>query len=55
VKILFNDYDLSDVSLERDIFRQAGIEMLEAQCPARSRKLSTPRVIVVRCWYCTPR
>jgi hypothetical protein len=36
MKVLFTDYDLLDVSLERDIFRQAGIEMLEAQDPFMS-------------------
>ena len=32
MKVLFTDYDYFDITLERDIFRQAGIEMLEAQC-----------------------
>jgi phosphoglycerate dehydrogenase-like enzyme len=32
MKVLFTDHDMLDVSLERDIFREAGIEMLEAQC-----------------------
>lgn len=30
--ILFTDYDLLDITLERDIFRNAGIELREAQC-----------------------
>jgi D-3-phosphoglycerate dehydrogenase len=32
MKVLFTDYDMLDVSLEREIFREAGIELLEAQC-----------------------
>jgi phosphoglycerate dehydrogenase-like enzyme len=32
MKVLFTDYDLLDVTLERDLFRQAGIELVEAQC-----------------------
>ena len=36
MKVLFTDYDFLDISLERDIFRQAGIEMLEAQYPFMS-------------------
>jgi phosphoglycerate dehydrogenase-like enzyme len=32
MKALFTDYDLLDVTLERDLFRQAGIELVEAQC-----------------------
>ena len=31
-KVLFTDYDMLDVSLERQIFREAGIELVEAQC-----------------------
>lgn len=31
-KVLFTDYDMLDISLEREIFRQAGIELIEAQC-----------------------
>jgi phosphoglycerate dehydrogenase-like enzyme len=32
MKVLFTDYDMKDVSLEREMFRTAGIELLEAQC-----------------------
>lgn len=32
MKVLFTDHDLLDISLERTILREAGIELLEAQC-----------------------
>ncbi len=32
MKVLFTDYDLRDISLEREIFRDAGLELVEAQC-----------------------
>ena len=32
MKILFTDYDMLDINLERAIFKDAGIEMIEAQC-----------------------
>lgn len=32
MKVLFTDYDMLDVSLERKLFRDAGIELIEAQC-----------------------
>lgn len=32
MKVLFTDYDLLDVSLERTLFADAGIELVEAQC-----------------------
>lgn len=32
MKVLFTDYDMLDVTLERTLFRDAGIELLEAQC-----------------------
>ncbi len=32
MKVLFTDFDMTDVSLEREIFREAGIELVEAQC-----------------------
>jgi phosphoglycerate dehydrogenase-like enzyme len=32
MKVLFTDYDMLDVSLERTLFREAGIELVEAQC-----------------------
>lgn len=32
MKVLFTDYDMKSVELERAIFREAGIELIEAQC-----------------------
>jgi len=32
MKVLFTDYDMLDASIERPIFRAAGIELIEAQC-----------------------
>ena len=32
MKVLFTDHDMLDVSLERTLFREAGLELLEAQC-----------------------
>ncbi len=32
MKVLFTDHDLLDISLERGIFRDAGITLIEAQC-----------------------
>ena len=32
MRVLFTDYDMLDVSLERSLFRDAGIELVEAQC-----------------------
>ena len=32
MKVLFTDYDMLDVSLERTLFREAGIQLIEAQC-----------------------
>jgi phosphoglycerate dehydrogenase-like enzyme len=32
MKVLFTDYDMLDVSLERALFRDAGIALVEAQC-----------------------
>ncbi len=32
MKVLFTDHDMLDISLERTLFREAGIELLEAQC-----------------------
>jgi D-3-phosphoglycerate dehydrogenase len=32
MRVLLTDYDFLDITLERDIFRQAGMELLEAQC-----------------------
>ncbi len=31
-KVLFTDHDMLDISLERQIFREAGIELVEGQC-----------------------
>jgi phosphoglycerate dehydrogenase-like enzyme len=43
MKVLFTDHDYLDVSLERDIFRQAGIEMLEAQCRTEQEVIDAAR------------
>ncbi|MGH1358798.1 MAG: C-terminal binding protein [Burkholderiaceae bacterium] len=32
MKVLFTDYDMLDISLERDLFAQAGLTLVEAQC-----------------------
>lgn len=32
MKVLFTDHDLLDITLEREIFREAGITLVEAQC-----------------------
>lgn len=32
MKVLFTDFDMLDISLERQIFREAGIELVEGQC-----------------------
>lgn len=32
MKVLFTDHDMLDISLERRLFREAGIELVEAQC-----------------------
>ena len=32
MKVLFTDFDMLDISLEREIFREAGIELVEGQC-----------------------
>lgn len=32
MKALFTDHDFLDIALEREIFRQAGIELVDAQC-----------------------
>ena len=32
MKVLLTDHDMLDVSLERELFREAGIELVEAQC-----------------------
>jgi phosphoglycerate dehydrogenase-like enzyme len=43
MKVLFTDYDFLDISLERDIFRQAGMEMLEAQCRTEQEVIEAAR------------
>jgi D-3-phosphoglycerate dehydrogenase len=32
MKVLFTDYDMKSVELERQIFREAGVDLVEAQC-----------------------
>ena len=32
MKVLFTDFDMLDISLEREVFREAGIELVEGQC-----------------------
>jgi phosphoglycerate dehydrogenase-like enzyme len=43
MKVLFTDYDFLDISLEQDIFRQAGMEMLEAQCRTEQEVIEAAR------------
>jgi len=43
IKVLLTDHDMLDVSLERDIFRQAGMEMLEAQCRTEQEVIDAAR------------
>jgi len=43
MKVLLTDYDFLDISLERDIFRQAGMEMLEAQCRTEQEVIDAAR------------
>jgi phosphoglycerate dehydrogenase-like enzyme len=43
MKVLLTDYDFLDVSLERDIFRQAGMEFLEAQCRTEQQVIDAAR------------
>jgi phosphoglycerate dehydrogenase-like enzyme len=43
MKVLFTDYDYFDISLERDIFRQAGMEMLDAQCRTEEELIDAAR------------
>ena len=43
MKVLFTDYDFLDITLERDIFRQAGMEMLEAQCRTEQKVIDAAR------------
>jgi phosphoglycerate dehydrogenase-like enzyme len=39
-KVLFTDHDLLDISLERNIFREAGIELVEAQCKTEAEVIA---------------
>ncbi len=43
MKVLYTDHDFLDVSLERDIFRQAGMDMLEAQCRTEQEVIDAAR------------
>ena len=43
MKVLFTDYDFLDITLERDIFRQAGMEILEAQCRTEQEVIEAGR------------
>jgi D-3-phosphoglycerate dehydrogenase len=43
MKILFTDHDLLDISLEREIFREAGIDMVEAQCRTEQQVIDAAR------------
>lgn len=43
MKVLFTDYEFLDISLERDIFRQAGMELLEAQCRTEQEVIDAAR------------
>jgi D-3-phosphoglycerate dehydrogenase len=43
MKVLLTDYDFLDISLERDIFRQAGMEMLDAQCRTEQEVIDAAR------------
>jgi D-3-phosphoglycerate dehydrogenase len=43
MKVLLTDYDFLDISLERDIFRQAGMEMVDAQCRTEQEVIDAAR------------
>ncbi len=43
MKVLLTDYDFLDISLERDIFRQAGMELMEAQCRTEQQVIDAAR------------
>jgi phosphoglycerate dehydrogenase-like enzyme len=43
MKVLFTDYDFLEISLERDIFHRAGIEMVEAQCRTEQEVIDAAR------------
>lgn len=43
MKVLLTDYDFLDISLERDTFREAGMELLEAQCRTEQEVIDAAR------------
>ena len=43
MKVLFTDYDMKSVDLERGIFREAGIELVEAQCRSEDQVIEAAR------------
>lgn len=43
MKVLLTDYDFLDVSLERDIYRQASMELIEAQCRTEQQVIDAAR------------
>jgi phosphoglycerate dehydrogenase-like enzyme len=43
MKVLLTDYDFLDISLERDIFHQAGMELMEAQCRTEQQVIDAAR------------
>lgn len=45
MKVLFTDYDMLDISLEREIFAQAGITLLEAQCKTEQDVVAAAREV----------
>ena len=45
MKVLFTDYDMLDVTLERDIFRAAGITLTEGQCLTEQAVIDAAREV----------
>lgn len=45
MKVLFTDYDMLDVTLERDIFRTAGISLTEGQCLTEQAVIEAAREV----------
>ncbi|MBM4314780.1 MAG: C-terminal binding protein [Deltaproteobacteria bacterium] len=43
MKVLLTDYDFLDISLERDIFGGAGMELIEAQCRTEQQVIDAAR------------
>ncbi|MEZ5739984.1 MAG: C-terminal binding protein [Burkholderiaceae bacterium] len=43
MKVLFTDHDMLDISLERDLFAAAGIEMVQAQCRTPAQVIEAGR------------